>query len=75
MEAAGVISRNRSRKDEREVEVRLTERGLALREEAIGVRAGIVCRLGMDEQDIVRLRRDIDLVIERLSGEPPAKVR
>lgn len=68
MEAAGLLVRARSRADEREVEVTLTERGRALREEAIGVRAGVVCRLGMSEDEIRRLRQDLNLVLDRLDG-------
>jgi DNA-binding MarR family transcriptional regulator len=66
LEAAGLVSRSRNRADEREVEIALTERGLALRLEALGVRQDIVCRLGMAEDEIEKLRRDIDRLLERL---------
>lgn len=75
MEGAGLVTRARSRRDEREVEVRLTERGRALQAEAVGVRAGVVCKLDMSEEEIMRLRNDIDRVIERLDGSPPERPR
>lgn len=66
LESAGLVGRARSRVDEREVEVSLTERGRAMRLEALGVRQDVVCRLGMNEDDIGRLRRDIDQMLENL---------
>lgn len=66
MEAAGFLSRARSRADEREVEVTLSAEGRALREHALGVRGEIVCRLGMPEDEIRRLRHDLDAVIRQL---------
>lgn len=68
LEGAGLVSRSRSRADEREVEIALTERGSALRLEALGVRQDIVCRLGMSDDEIQKLRRDIDRMLERLDG-------
>jgi MarR family transcriptional regulator, organic hydroperoxide resistance regulator len=68
LETAGLVSRSRSRADEREVEISLTERGLALRLEAVAVRQDVVCRLGMSEPEILSLRKDIDRLLERLDG-------
>lgn len=66
LESAGLVSRARNRADEREVEIGLTERGKALRLEAVGVREDVVCRLGMSDDDISRLRRDIDRLLANL---------
>lgn len=66
LETAGVVSRARSRADEREVEITLTERGHALKLEALEVRHAMECRLGMSQDDITRLRADIDKVIASL---------
>lgn len=68
LEAAGLVARARSRADEREVEISLTAEGRALERDALGVRRDIVCRLGMSEAEIKRLRRDIDTVLERLDA-------
>lgn len=74
LESAGLVRRQRSRADEREVEISLTERGDAMREQALGVRQEIVCRLGMSDDEINRLRRDIDVLLDLLdaseTGEP-----
>ena len=66
LESAGLVSRTRNRADEREVEIGLTDRGKAMRFEAVGVREDVVCRLGMSEDEIVRLRRDIDQMLTNL---------
>lgn len=73
MEAAGLLTRSRTRIDERQVEVSLTERGLALREQAAGIRKHIVCQLGMAEDEIQALRRDLNAVIARLSEDLDAE--
>lgn len=57
--AAGLVARSRRPEDEREVEVRLTAAGGELRRSAVGVRAAIVCRLGMTELEIAELRADL----------------
>lgn len=68
LETAGLVSRARSRADEREVEISLTDRGLSLREDALGVRQEIIGRLGMSEDELGKLRRQIDALLDRLDG-------
>ncbi len=70
LEPAGLVTRSRSRADEREVEIALTPRGRAMRDEAIGVRADLVCKLAMSEEDICRLRAELNGVIDRLAAAP-----
>lgn len=75
LESAGLVRRQRSRADEREVEISLTERGEALREEALGVRQDMVCRIAMSDEEIKNLRREIDTLLNVLdaseAGERP----
>ena len=66
LEVAGLVTRARSRADEREVEISLTDRGVSLRLDALGVQHNMACRLGMPRDDVMRLRADIDHVLERL---------
>lgn len=68
LESAGLVARSRSRSDEREVEISLTPQGRALEISALDVRRDIVCRLGMTETEVKRLRDDIDKVLERLDA-------
>jgi DNA-binding MarR family transcriptional regulator len=64
LEAAGLVRRERSARDERSVEVRLTEEGEALRERAIAVPRRIVEATGFDLEEIRELRERLD----RLTG-------
>ncbi|WP_320772700.1 MarR family transcriptional regulator [Streptomyces sp. CRN 30] len=60
LEAAGLLLRERSARDERSVEVRPTEEGTALRERAVQVprRIAAATGLGLDEMNDLRTRLD-----------------
>jgi DNA-binding MarR family transcriptional regulator len=60
LEAAGLVRRERSARDERSVEVRLTEEGAALRERAVEVPRRIVAATGCDVDEIRALRARLD---------------
>ena len=66
LEASGLVQRKRRLKDEREVEISLSAEGLALREEALGVRCEIVRQLQMSEKEIAKLRGELNTVITTL---------
>ncbi|GJD36302.1 MarR family winged helix-turn-helix transcriptional regulator [Methylobacterium aerolatum] len=68
LEAAELLRRTRRQSDEREVEIGLTPQGLALKAEAQAVRESVMCQLEMSEPEIRSLRRDLNVVIERLSS-------
>jgi DNA-binding MarR family transcriptional regulator len=68
LEALAHVSRVRATHDERQVIVRLTEQGRALREQALEVPGCLFDLLGLDMDTIERLRRDLTLVRERLAG-------
>ncbi|MDK1378497.1 MULTISPECIES: MarR family transcriptional regulator [unclassified Sinorhizobium] len=59
LEAMGYISRVRDRADERQVRVKLTESGRALREKAENVPRGIANATGMKPAELVRLKQEI----------------
>ncbi|MEV7978396.1 MarR family transcriptional regulator [Streptomyces sp. NPDC086519] len=64
LEAAGLVHRERSARDERSVEVRLTEEGAALRERAVQVPRRIVAATGFDLEEI----RDLKERLDQLTG-------
>lgn len=59
MEAAGLVDRRRSSRDEREVTVSLTESGSALRDGAASARAGVVRRLGLAAGELPRIQAEM----------------
>ncbi|MFJ4789048.1 MarR family winged helix-turn-helix transcriptional regulator [Streptomyces sp. NPDC088794] len=60
LEAAGLVHRERSARDERSVEVGLTEEGAALRERALAVPRRISAATGFDVDEIRALRSRLD---------------
>jgi DNA-binding MarR family transcriptional regulator len=56
LEAQGRVSRTRNADDERVLDISLTDEGLALREDAVGVPHQIMERVGMDAAEIAALR-------------------
>ncbi|WP_228034796.1 MarR family winged helix-turn-helix transcriptional regulator [Streptomyces spongiae] len=60
LEAAGLVRRERSARDERSVEVRLTEEGRALRERALEVPRRIATATGFDLDELRALRTRLD---------------
>ncbi len=68
LESAGFLRRTRRQSDEREVEIGLTDQGRELQLEAASVRETVMCQLEMSEPEIRNLRRDLNLVIDRLGA-------
>lgn len=62
LEVLGLITRARSSVDERSTDVRLTERGTALRAEALEIPPAVVERLGVELEELVHLREVLDHV-------------
>ncbi|MFE7166430.1 MarR family winged helix-turn-helix transcriptional regulator [Streptomyces sp. NPDC057616] len=60
LEAAGLVRRERSTRDERSVEVGLTAEGTAMRERAEQVPRRIAAATGFDVEEIRRLRTRLD---------------
>jgi DNA-binding MarR family transcriptional regulator len=72
LEAAGLITRTRSGRDERQVDIALTERGRDLRQEAEKIPPAIVAQLGMSIPELEDLHAALTKVIAaaRNAGEP-----
>ncbi|WP_330349451.1 MarR family winged helix-turn-helix transcriptional regulator [Streptomyces sp. NBC_00582] len=79
LETAGLVSRERSPRDERSVEIRLTEEGAALRERALQVPRRIVSATGFRLEEITELRERLDQLTESLDAaaleEQPGEAR
>ncbi|MGW2741903.1 MarR family winged helix-turn-helix transcriptional regulator [Streptomyces sp. NPDC001450] len=68
LEGAGLVRRERSAQDERSVQVRLTEEGVALRERALQVPRRIVAATGFDLAEIGELRERLDQLTTALDA-------
>ena len=69
LEATGLVRRERSARDERSVEVRLTDEGVALRERALEVPRRITASTGFDLAEIGALRERLDELTHALDAE------
>ncbi|NGO72085.1 MarR family winged helix-turn-helix transcriptional regulator [Streptomyces boncukensis] len=68
LEAAGLVRRERSARDERSVHVRLTDEGAALRERAALVPRRIAAATGFDVEEVRELRTRLDRLTRALDG-------
>ncbi|MET9439764.1 MarR family transcriptional regulator [Streptomyces sp. NPDC006610] len=73
LESAGLVRRERSTRDERSVEVRLTEEGAAMRERALEVPRRIVAATGCDVDEIGELRARLDRLTTALDAAVAAE--
>ncbi|BBC33858.1 Transcriptional regulator, BlaI/MecI/CopY family [Streptomyces graminofaciens] len=65
LEAAGLLSRERSARDERSVQVTLTGRGEQLRERAVTVPGTLFAATGLHGGEVARLREELWRLAER----------
>ncbi|POX47007.1 MarR family winged helix-turn-helix transcriptional regulator [Streptomyces sp. Ru72] len=65
LQAAGLVRRERSARDERSVLVALTARGEELRERAAGVPGALLTATGLDGPEIVQLREELWRLAEK----------
>ncbi|WP_298809299.1 MarR family transcriptional regulator [uncultured Sphingomonas sp.] len=73
MEAAGLMTRTRNPADERQVQVRLTERGRALREECGCLGETLVARTGMSFAELDQLNRQVQAMRDALQAASAPK--
>ena len=67
---AGLIERTRRAEDERVIDNRLTERGLALQDGLLKAQAQVVCRTGLAEGDLTALRSALHTLTASLVTMP-----
>lgn len=71
LEAAGLVTRTRNPEDERQVQVRLTPRGAALREECGCLAEALVARSGMPGKRLAALNSDVKALRDALTERRP----
>ena len=64
LEAAGLVTRARDPDDERQLRIGLTEKGRALREQALNVPPAVVAKLGMSLGDLEELHKGLTTLNE-----------
>jgi len=69
LEGLGLVLRQRSRPDERHVEVTLTQSGKALRDQAEKVPEAVLCASQCRPEELVQLRDELHALRSRLAAE------
>ncbi|WOJ91312.1 MarR family transcriptional regulator [Methylocapsa polymorpha] len=69
LEAMGLLHRARDPKDERQVRIKLAEKGDALRQKAKGIPGQIARAMGRPAEDLKALRKDLRKVRNALLGK------
>lgn len=68
--AAGLVTRERDGGDERALAIRLTDEGRALRARAVGIPGAMVAGLGLDPDEVARIRAAADLLLRACTPDP-----
>ncbi|MBX3483700.1 MarR family winged helix-turn-helix transcriptional regulator [Phenylobacterium sp.] len=68
LEAAGFLGRRRNPADERQVQVTLTDKGRAMREESACLGEALLAKAGMDLEELGALNRQVQRLRDALSG-------
>lgn len=66
LEGAGLINRQRSRQDERQVVVTLSEAGRSLQQQAVGIPQAVGCAAQCDTDTLASLKQQLDLLRQQL---------
>lgn len=68
LEQAGFVSRNRNATDERQVHVRLTQKGTDVRAKTHCLKAAMLRKSGLSEEEIIRLNAEVQRLLNGLTG-------
>ena len=68
LEQLQLVQRKRSGRDEREVHLSLSERGLALREQVPPLKAALLCDSGIDLDNLDQLRAGLDQLLQQIKA-------
>lgn len=67
LEAMNLINKYRAKDDDRIVIVELTENGLKLKDEVIDIPEQLVSECGINKEDIIKLKTELDKVIKKFN--------
>ncbi|MDV7103301.1 MarR family transcriptional regulator [Vibrio sp. TH_r3] len=67
LEGKGLVSRTRGLEDERVRMLTLTKQGIELKSQALAVPNGMMCKLNMDIEELIELKRLCEKLLAKLS--------
>ncbi len=72
LEQAGFIQRKRNDKDERTVNVCLSDTGKTIQATVADIQKGIACQTGLPEEEFIELRSTLHELIDTINSNQPA---
>ena len=66
LQQLGLVQRDRAAHDEREVHLRLSEKGVQLQQQALTLREELLCSSGLNLDELVALRTQLGALLEQL---------
>jgi DNA-binding MarR family transcriptional regulator len=73
LEASGLLGRARDPKDERQVRIKLTEKGRAMRQQARSIPGQVARAMGRSPDDLKAVRKELRRIRNALLGKRPEK--
>ena len=70
LEQAGFVSRTRNTTDERQVHVSLTQKGKDVRAQTHCLKAAMISKSGLSEEELIRLNAEVQRLLGGLTGAP-----
>jgi MarR family transcriptional regulator, organic hydroperoxide resistance regulator len=75
LEAAGFLTRQRNKADERVVEIKLTERGHALQDEVTNIQKRVACQTGLPADEFNQLKNSLHKLVETMHANEPIDIK
>lgn len=67
LESAGIVQRIRDTHDERNVYVKLTDRGASMKDEALEIPSKVFCHTGIPMEEAIELREKLKILLNNLN--------
>ena len=74
LEAAGLLTRQRNKSDERVVEISLTEKGHALQDEVANIQKRVACQTGLSTDEFEQLKHSLHQLVKTMHANEPIDI-
>ncbi len=75
LEAAGFVSKSRSKADERVVNIALTEQGRLLQDEVANIQKHVACQTGLPFEEFNQLKNSLHKLVETMHANESTQVK
>ncbi len=75
LEAAGLLTRQRNKSDERVVEISLTEKGHALQDEVANIQKRVACQTGLSTDEFEHLKHSLHKLVKTMHANESIEIK